>query len=115
MLSMTLGGSCQAGPNRAEARPGPPPASVELDGGLLRYAPSHERIRQGGVADQLNSLVRKEDACPSTGISAVRRPGAEVSAHRDFPLSVDSRVPPLACQSREASGSRAWASPRARH
>src|SRR5262249_51244149 len=27
--------------------------------------------------------------CPSTGISAVRRPGAKVSARRDFPLSVD--------------------------
>ena len=93
---MTLGGSCQAGPQPRLGAAGPPPAGVELDGGgLLRYPPSHERIRQGGVADQLNSLVRKEDACPSTGISAVRRPGAEVSAHRDFPLSVDKLAGPV--------------------
>jgi hypothetical protein len=89
---MTLGGSCQAGTQPRLGAAGTPAGWRRTGrGGLLRYPPSHEGIRQGGVADQLNSLVRKEDACPSTGISAVRRPGAEVSAHRDFPLSVDTR------------------------
>src|SRR5215471_13605900 len=65
------------------------PCPLRLIGPAKKNPP--RRTRQGGVADQLNSLVREEDACPLTGISAVRRQGAEVSAHRDFALSVDNR------------------------
>ncbi len=34
-------------------------------------------------------LVTLEDDCPSTGISAVRRPGTQASAHRENVVSVD--------------------------
>jgi hypothetical protein len=37
-------------------------------------------------------LVTLEDTCPPTGISAVRRTGAQTSAHLEIALSVDTRA-----------------------
>ncbi len=86
------GGSCQAGPQPRLGAAGPPPAGVQLQCQARHATPpprqSHERTRKE-VCQPLNRLVSEADASPSTGISAVRRPGAVVSAHRDFPLSVD--------------------------